>query len=192
MTREHLAEYLAALDRAANHKNMRIRAAIGKPASHASIVNLESRLGVALPNDYRESLLEWDGFLIELREPPTASNIDGSYYAEWSALDVANVVAATEVVREQINSAAEAADEARRSAAAAAAQRMIVISSLNDICVFLSGSDTNETCVRAMNLEYALGESPPKSEVIASSPDDYFGKAFAKLSNTLETEIYWW
>jgi hypothetical protein len=193
MTRAILAEYIAVLDHAAREKGMRIKSVIGESASHTSIAGLESQLGVALPQIYRESLREWDGFLIEVREPPTASNSDGSYYAEWSALDVVNIIAATKVVREQINNAAEFADDVVRAGAASAAQRMIVISSLNDICVFLSEPDEqNETRVRAMNLEYALGDSPPESYVIARSPDDYFDKGFAKLSNTLETEVYWW
>ena len=192
MTRAALLTCIAELEAAAKTEGSQVHAVIGDPATEAQITQLEAALRITLPMTYRESLRAWNGCSVEIREAPDSGADRGAFKAKWVILDIRTIVAATEVVREQMTVAMFGSDVADQMAETMSRTAVIVYE--DDICVFLLADDHDhgDTTVRCMNLEYALGQFPPTLHVIAASPDDYIAKGFAHLAKTLETEIYWW
>jgi hypothetical protein len=192
MTRAELLSNLSKLQEAACAKGLRLDARIGDAATEPEIARLEAALNVILPRPHRELLGQWNGCEVEIREPPGPGVLRGSLQAQWVVLDIDNIIAATDVVRQEMARAMAGSDVADQ--VAETMSRTVVIVSQDDICIFFACGDKEleELPVRCMNLEYALGEFPPTMQLIATSPDDYFEKCFAQLAKTLETEIYWW
>jgi|SRR5665213_2475528 len=192
MTRAALLSHISQLEEAARANDLRADVAIGEPALESEIAHLEAALGVLVPRPYRQSLSEWNGCTIEIRQPRSLGAARGDLRGQWEILDVRQMVAATTLTRRKMACAMEGSDVAGQ--VAEAMSRIIVVVLHDDICVFLSsgGTERHEFAVRCMNLEYALGEFPPTMYVIATSPDDFLEKCFAQIAKTLETEIYWW
>jgi SMI1/KNR4 family protein SUKH-1 len=191
MTRAELLRCLSKLEKAADLKGLRTDAAIGDPAAEHDIAQLEATLHVVLPTRYRESLREWNGFTVEIREPSGPGTRE-RLHAQWVVHDIRSTIAATEVTRHQM--AEGMAGNAVASQVAQAMSQIVVFVYEDDIIAFLSCDDRelDDSPVQSMNLEYAVGQYPPTMHVIATSLDEYFEKAFDHLAKTLETEIYWW
>jgi NACalpha-BTF3-like transcription factor len=192
MTRVDLSRHVELLDTAARAQGLRARAEVASAATDQDIANCESALAISLPDVYKATLREWNGASIEIYDPESKETGDEVQHAEFVISDTKWIAATTRVLRELIAEAM--AGSAVAADVAEAMSRIAVISSRNDINVFLTcdlGTPLDHT-VRYVDLAYALGEFPPTTHVIATSPDEYLEKCFAHLAKTLERETYWW
>jgi hypothetical protein len=164
---------------------------IGPPATLAELAQCEQRAGARIPEEYKSSLLGWNGCTVRVVEPLSEDPSREVLRADFMLPDTKQLASTSRGIRpfaETVMFGHKLAD-----LVAGVMSRAITITFHDDVAVLLNANPAglDDGLVRWVDMAYLGDDSLLPFEVIADSPDDYIEKCFSHLARTLKTEIYW-